>query len=94
MKTKPKKMPKKTHKPGLRGPIWQTEYRVIILSDEQVSPQADIRDVIQEATDGAYIGDVDIVRQRTVDPRWVRRKLKAIDNDGTFFDTEDDDDAT
>jgi hypothetical protein len=85
MRKKPKTTPKRIRSVGRT--VWQTVYKVTVLSEEQISPHIDIADVVKEFTDGATIGGVEIIQQKTIHPRYIRRKLRAIGNDGSFFDT-------
>lgn len=77
----------------LRLPVWKTTYLVTILSNEQISSDADLRAVMEECDTGEYIGDVEKRNEKTLDPKSVRRQLIKMGNDGCFFDKDSDDDA-
>lgn len=85
-----KKAKKKSATVTLRLPVWKTKYTFTVYSNRQISPHADLADVIADCTDGDSIGEAALVEQKTVDPRHVRRALIKIGNDGTFFDKEPD----
>jgi len=86
-----RKRVKKTAADTLSLPVWKTVYTFTIYSNYQVSPHADLKDVIEDCYSGESIGEAERVQQKTVDPRYVRRALMKIGNDGTFFDREPDD---
>jgi len=88
---KAKKKKRLTAADTLSLPVWKTVYTFTAYSNRQISGHADLADVIADCTDGDSIGEAELVQQKTIDPRCVRRALCQIGNDGTFFDREPDD---
>lgn len=74
-------------------PVWKTVYKFTVYSNDQISPHADLRAVIDETDTGAYIGQAEKLTEKTISPRHVRLALRRIGNDGTFFDREPDEDG-
>lgn len=91
MTKKAKKKKRLTAADTLSLPVWKTVYTFTAYSNRQISGHADLADVIADCTDGDSIGEAELVQQKTIDPRCVRRALCQIGNDGTFFDREPDD---
>lgn len=88
--TKPKKKRRPRAQDTLCLPVWKTVYTFTVYSNVQISPQADLRRIIEATDTGDMIGEEEIIQQKTIDPRCVRRALIKISNDGTFFDREPD----
>ena len=82
---------RKTAADTLSLPVWKTVFKFTAYSNHQISGHADLADVIADCTDGDSIGEAELVQQKTIEPRCVRRALCKIGNDGTFFDREPDD---
>jgi hypothetical protein len=89
--TKPKKKRRLRAADTLSLPVWKTVFKFTAYSNRQLSPHADLADVIADCTDGDSIGEAEILEQKTIEPRCVRRALCQIGNDGTFFDRVPDD---
>lgn len=95
MPKKPKKTPKRTRSSkAVKRQVWQTVIKVTVLSEDgPIGDDVELKHIDYLISEGDCIGEVEIQSRQRMDPRWVRRKLLAIGNDGTFFDTEDDGDA-
>jgi hypothetical protein len=93
MPKKPKKTPKRTRSStAVKRQVWQTVIKVTVLSEDgPIGDDVDLAGINYAISEGDCIGEVEITSRQRMDPRWVRRKLVAIGNDGTFFDSEDDD---
>ena len=74
-------------------PVWKTVFTYTVYSNEQISGHVDLQNVIEECHMGEYIGEMELIESKTIDPKSVRQALKRIGNDGTFFDREPDDDG-
>lgn len=48
----------------------------------------DLRDVLQEMDDGEFIGTYEVVSVEDVEADKVKDELRAIGDDGTFFEEE------
>lgn len=71
-------------------PVWKTVYKFTVYSNVQITSQADLSRVIEETQSGDMIGQEEMIQSKIIDPRYVRRALCKISNDGTFFDREPD----
>lgn len=71
--------------------FYKTTYKVTVLSEgAPVSPDADLEVVLREITDGEWIGEVEYEGSDEIPATKIEKELIDVGNDGSFFDTGDD----
>jgi hypothetical protein len=72
-------------------PIVKTVFQVIVLHDSDTDISCwDFSDVVSQMRDGEIIGSHYVISNGIVPVAEIKHELKALGNDGTFFDLEDD----